>query len=264
MIHALLDSKRVTGAYRFVLTPGQRDDDAGDGAGCSCARTIAKLGLAPLTSMFAFGENQPGAGRLPPRGPRLRRPVDPGRRRRVDLAAAGQPEAPAGHLVHPDQPARLRPDAARPLARPATRIWRRCTSAGPSAWVEPVGSWGTGPRRAGADPDARRDQRQHRRLLGAADARRCPASRSTSPTGSAGRATANAARRQGLGGADAARPRLRQAARRRHQFRRRLRRAAAARRWRRTTTIEPVIWVDANAEVRERNLFRNRSAAPGA
>ncbi len=37
----------------------------------------------------------------------------------------------------------------------------------PSAWVEPTGNWGERPGRAGADPDPGRDQRQHRRLLGA-------------------------------------------------------------------------------------------------
>ncbi|MEW6166939.1 MAG: glucan biosynthesis protein G [Pseudomonadota bacterium] len=56
-IYALLDSPRLTGAYRFELKPGEstrvrvterlffRSD-------------IAKLGIAPLTSMYLFGENQ--------------------------------------------------------------------------------------------------------------------------------------------------------------------------------------------------------------
>ena len=62
--------------------------------------------------------------------------------------------------------ARLRPDAARPRLHqlrgpearyelPPERVGRAARRLGP------------GPRRAGADPDARRDQRQHRRLLGA-------------------------------------------------------------------------------------------------
>ena len=57
VIYALLDSKSVTGAYRFVLQPGietgldvrmqlhPRDN-------------IAKAGIAPLTGMFLAGENQ--------------------------------------------------------------------------------------------------------------------------------------------------------------------------------------------------------------
>ena len=147
---------------------------------------IGKLGLAPLTSMFTFGENQPGPRRLPARGARLRRPVDPARRRRVDLAPARQPAPPARHLVRHDQPARLRPDAARPRAR-ELRGSRGALRAAAERLDRADRQLGRRPRRAGADPDARRDQRQHRRLLGAAGAAGAPASRSTSPTGCAGR-----------------------------------------------------------------------------
>ena len=74
-------------------------------AALSCAQNVAKLGIAPLTSMFFFGENQPRRQRrLPPGGARLRRPVDPDRHRRVDLAAAGQSEAAARHLVRVTNP----------------------------------------------------------------------------------------------------------------------------------------------------------------
>lgn len=55
-ICALLDSPSVTGAYRFVVTPG--DTTLMD---VSCRlfirQDIERLGVAPLTSMFAFGEN---------------------------------------------------------------------------------------------------------------------------------------------------------------------------------------------------------------
>jgi len=59
-IYALLDSQSVTGAYKFVLRPGDtteidvttelffRDD-------------VAQLGIAPLTSMFLFAPNDTGA-----------------------------------------------------------------------------------------------------------------------------------------------------------------------------------------------------------
>lgn len=57
-IFALLESKRVTGAYRFLLRPGKETQ--------MDVRTkifprdrMEKLGVAPLTSMFFFGENQP-------------------------------------------------------------------------------------------------------------------------------------------------------------------------------------------------------------
>ena len=67
---ALMDSPRLTGAYRFDIKPGDetvvevqtriflRPTD----------KPIATLGIAPLTSMFFFGENQraPGAGDFRP------------------------------------------------------------------------------------------------------------------------------------------------------------------------------------------------------
>jgi glucans biosynthesis protein len=57
IIYALLDSPRAVGAYRFVLRPGVTtvlDVDAR----LFLRRSVAKLGLAPLTSMFSFGANQ--------------------------------------------------------------------------------------------------------------------------------------------------------------------------------------------------------------
>jgi len=59
-IYALLDSPRTTGAYRFVLRAG--DDTVMDIRARLFAReAIGKLGLAPLTSMYFFGENQRSA-----------------------------------------------------------------------------------------------------------------------------------------------------------------------------------------------------------
>ncbi|MFL9922850.1 glucan biosynthesis protein G [Herbaspirillum lusitanum] len=61
VIYALLDSPRATGAYRFVLKPGS--DTAIDVKSQIYLRAnVTKLGIAPLTSMFYFGENQPGPG----------------------------------------------------------------------------------------------------------------------------------------------------------------------------------------------------------
>ena len=61
VIYALLDSPRATGAYRFVLKPGS--DTAMDVKAQLYLRSnVTKLGIAPLTSMFLFGENQPGPG----------------------------------------------------------------------------------------------------------------------------------------------------------------------------------------------------------
>jgi glucans biosynthesis protein len=64
-IHALLDSPRVAGAYRFAVTPG--DETVVDVRARLYLRApVATLGIAPLTSMFYAGENQPAAGDFRP------------------------------------------------------------------------------------------------------------------------------------------------------------------------------------------------------
>ena len=67
-IFALMDSEHMTGAYRFDVKPGEqtvtevharifmRPSD----------KPVATLGVAPLTSMFFFGENQPRPGDFRP------------------------------------------------------------------------------------------------------------------------------------------------------------------------------------------------------
>lgn len=67
-VYALMDSERMTGAYRFDVKPGEqtvtevrarifmRPTD----------KPVATLGIAPLTSMFFFGENQPRPGDFRP------------------------------------------------------------------------------------------------------------------------------------------------------------------------------------------------------
>ncbi|WP_371113288.1 glucan biosynthesis protein G [Nitrosomonas sp. Nm33] len=60
VIFALLDSPRATGAYRFVLRPG-RDAVVDVKARMFLRDKVGRLGLAPLTSMFLFGSNQPSA-----------------------------------------------------------------------------------------------------------------------------------------------------------------------------------------------------------
>jgi len=56
-IFALLDSPRVTGAYRMLLKPGA-DTAVEVRARLYLREHVAKLGLAPLTSMYFFGEMQ--------------------------------------------------------------------------------------------------------------------------------------------------------------------------------------------------------------
>ena len=55
-VYALLDSPRAAGAYRFVLKPGQ-DTVVEVRARLYLRQNVAQLGLAPLTSMYYFGEN---------------------------------------------------------------------------------------------------------------------------------------------------------------------------------------------------------------
>jgi periplasmic glucans biosynthesis protein len=55
-LYALLDSPRATGAYRFVVKPGV-DTVLDVGVQLYLRQNVAKLGLAPLTSMYDFGEN---------------------------------------------------------------------------------------------------------------------------------------------------------------------------------------------------------------
>ena len=59
-LYALLDSRRVTGAYRFVIKPGL-DTIIDVGARIFLREQVTKLGIAPLTTMYLFGENQPNA-----------------------------------------------------------------------------------------------------------------------------------------------------------------------------------------------------------
>lgn len=58
VIHALLDSPSVTGAYRFTVKPGEAT--VMEVSATLYTRTaVEQLGLAPLTSMFLHGENDP-------------------------------------------------------------------------------------------------------------------------------------------------------------------------------------------------------------
>jgi periplasmic glucans biosynthesis protein len=58
IIYALLDSPRAAGAYRFAIYPG-RDTIIDVQANIFLRDKVETLGIAPLTSMFLFGPNQP-------------------------------------------------------------------------------------------------------------------------------------------------------------------------------------------------------------
>lgn len=55
-VHALLDSPSMAGAYRFVVRPG-RSTVMDVEASLFPRKTVRRLGLAPLTSMYHHGEN---------------------------------------------------------------------------------------------------------------------------------------------------------------------------------------------------------------
>jgi glucans biosynthesis protein len=142
VIHALLDSRRATGAYRFVLTPGV-DTTLQVTARLFLRDAIGKLGLAPLTSMYLFGENQPGRDDYRPEvhdsdgllmqsadGEWIWRPLVNPRRLLVTSFAFTSPKGFG--LLQRDR-------AATSYEDPESLFERR-----PSAWVEPLGEWGAG------------------------------------------------------------------------------------------------------------------------
>lgn len=142
-LYALLDSARVTGAYRFVLVPGT-DTVVEVTARLFARGAIDKLGIAPLTSMFLFGESGPrhfddfrpgvhdsdgllmltGAGRW------LWRPLrNPG----AIAVSAFEDRSPRGFgLMQRERAFERHLDLE-------SQYHRR-----PSLWVEPVGDWGEG------------------------------------------------------------------------------------------------------------------------
>ena len=56
-VHAFLDSPSVTGAYLFVLRPGEQTTMEVD-ARLFARSDIEKLGVAPMSSMFLYGQNR--------------------------------------------------------------------------------------------------------------------------------------------------------------------------------------------------------------
>jgi glucans biosynthesis protein len=145
-IYALLDSPRVTGAYRFVLRPG-RDSDVQVRARIFLRAPVAMLGIAPLTSMFHHGENTGSHDDFRPEvhdsdglmvatgsdaggGEWLWRPlVNPSR---PIASSFAMPRLRGYGLMQRDR-------AATSYEDPETSYERR-----PSAWVVPEGDWGPG------------------------------------------------------------------------------------------------------------------------
>nr|WP_255440827.1 glucan biosynthesis protein G [Caenimonas sedimenti] len=145
VLYALLESPRATGAYRFEIVPGTQTVTRVRSriflrAGGS---PIATLGVAPLTSMFFFGENQPRAGDFRPEvhdsdglqietgdGEWLWRPLQNPARPTVNTFTANGLRGFG--LMQRDRAFTSYEDVE-------ARYERR-----PSAWVKPLGDWGPG------------------------------------------------------------------------------------------------------------------------
>ena len=67
-IYALMDSERMTGAYRFDVKPGEQTVTEVNAKVYMrpTDKPATTVGIAPLTSMFFFGENQPRPGDFRP------------------------------------------------------------------------------------------------------------------------------------------------------------------------------------------------------
>ena len=142
-IYALLNSRRATGAYRFVIKPGS--DTAVDvKAQLYMRENVSKLAIAPLTSMFFFGENQPapaldfrpevhdsdGLSVLSGTGEWIWRPLT--NPKRLLVSSFGTTNPGGFGLMQRDR-------AFSSYQEIGDRYELR-----PSAWVEPVGKWGAG------------------------------------------------------------------------------------------------------------------------
>jgi glucans biosynthesis protein len=146
VVHALLDSPRATGAYRFAFQPGE-DTVVDVRARLYLRATVATLGLAPLTSMFLHGSNQPRAGDFRPQ-------VHDSDGLMIAIGdGAGGAEWLWRPLVNPAQPL-VTSFAARELKgfglMQRERRFARYEDTEaryelrPSCWIAPQGSWGPG------------------------------------------------------------------------------------------------------------------------
>ena len=142
-IYALLDSRSVAGAYRFVLRPGMETVTLVK-ARLFLRSHVAKLGIAPLTTMFFTGENQRANGRdYRPKvhdsdillvqsgtGEWITRPLVNPKRLLVTSFALSNPQG-FGLMQYDRSFASYQDLEARYDLRP-------------SAWIEPRGNWGNG------------------------------------------------------------------------------------------------------------------------
>ncbi|MFO1303363.1 MAG: glucan biosynthesis protein G [Burkholderiales bacterium] len=143
-IYALLDSESATGAYRFVLRPGNETATLVK-ARVFLRKNVAKLGLAPLTSMYFFGENQPRTATRDYR-PEVHDSD-------ILLVQAGTGEWITRPLVNPKRLLVTSFALTNPMGfglMQRDRLYENYQDLEaryelrPSAWVEPRGNWGKG------------------------------------------------------------------------------------------------------------------------
>ena len=141
--YALLESPRVTGAYAFVLRPREAMTQIDVRARLVLRAPVARLGIAPLTSMFLAGETHPMAQDYRPEvhdsdglqvlsgtGEWLWRPLT--HPRATFITSFATPSLRGYGLMQRDRAFASYQDLE---ARYELR---------PSAWVEPLGEWGPG------------------------------------------------------------------------------------------------------------------------
>jgi periplasmic glucans biosynthesis protein len=144
-VYALLESERATGAYRFEVRPGTQTVTEVRARVFlrPGPRPIATLGVAPLTSMFLFGENQPRVGDFRPEvhdsdglmiaaddGEWLWRPLQ--NPERVSVNSFAVKRLRGFGLMQRDRAFTSYQDTE-------AHYEKR-----PSAWVRPLGDWGPG------------------------------------------------------------------------------------------------------------------------
>ena len=153
-VHALLESPRLTGAYRFVVQPGDSTTLQVQARLFLRSGVAAwpQIGLAPLTSMYLHGENQPRASDFRPE-------VHDSDGLLVAAVGDGAPAADTAvewlwrPLVNPRQPLASSFGVRRLEGFGLLQRDRRFASyedseahyeRRPSAWVTPLGDWGPG------------------------------------------------------------------------------------------------------------------------
>ena len=145
-VYALMDSPRATGAYQFDIQPGPQTKTTVRSRvflRASAGKPVATLGIAPLTSMFFFGENQPRREDFRPEvhdsdglmvatgeGEWLWRPLQNPRQTSVTSFTTKNPKG-FGLMQRDRQWASYEDVEARYERRP-------------SAWVRPLHDWGAG------------------------------------------------------------------------------------------------------------------------